>query len=158
MVVDLVRGKKVDMAKDVLRFSKNKGAKILLKLLDSAISSAKQLGQGDESNLRVLKIAVDEGPKLKRWRARARGSAYPIQKKVSHITLILDEVKGVKPAQVSKEEDKKPEAISNVQQGRLAKSPAKAKQFAFAPQGVEQSASRPKTGKGIQRFFRRKAI
>ena len=99
MVIDLVRGKRIALARDVLRFSKNRGARILLKLLDSAVATAKSLGQGDESNLMVLKIAVDEGPKLKRWRARAKGSAYPIQKKVSHITLILDELKGAKPVQ-----------------------------------------------------------
>jgi len=155
MVIDLVRGKKVGIAKDVLRFSKTRGARILLRFLDSAIATAKSLGQGDESSLMVLKIAVDEGPKLKRFRARAKGSAYPIQKKVSHITLILDEVKGVKSAQTAvketkatqefREEEKEPGAISNARQGRLAKSLAKAKQFAFAP----------KTPRGIQRFFRK---
>jgi len=158
MVVDLVRGKKVAQARDILRFRQNKGAQILSKLLDSAVASAKTLGQGDELNLSIFKIAVDEGVKLKRWRARAKGSAYPIQKKVSNIILILEEIKGGKTAQPSvketkvaqevMEEGKKPGAISNARQRRLAKSPAEAKQFASAP----------KTEKGFQRFFRRKAI
>lgn len=162
MVIDLVRGKKVAQAKDILRFRTNRGARILLKFLEAAVASAKTLGQGDELNLSIFKIAVDEGSKLKRWRPRAKGSAYPIQKKVSSITLVLEEVKGEKLAQTSRKESKeaesKPGAISNARQGRLAKSPAKAKQFALAPRGAEQSAPRPKSEKGIQRFFRRKVI
>ena len=88
-----------------------------------------------------------------------------IQKKVSHITLVLDEVKGAQPTQASRKEaetkaeattpvrssvdrNKKPGAISDARRGRLAKSPAEAKQFASAP----------KTERALQRFFRRKAI
>ncbi len=149
-VVDLVRGKNVAAAKDVLRFNLNKGAQILLKLLDSAISSAKTLGQGDESSLSILKIAVDEGAKLKRWRARAKGSAYPIQKKVSHITLILDEVKGAKPVQVVKEKKVAQEAMQKDQAAVRVEKP----KFKAAPSEFKA----PKTERGIQRFFRRKAI
>ncbi|MDO8474383.1 MAG: 50S ribosomal protein L22 [bacterium] len=148
MVIDLVRGKKVALARDVLRFKTNKGARILSKLLDSAIATAKSLGQGDESNLMVLKIAVDEGPKLKRWRARAKGSAYEIQKKVSHITLILDEVKGAKSASVSRKEIKTgQEAVKKDQVAIKTEKPK------FKAVSSELKTSR--TEKGVQRFFRK---
>ncbi len=150
-VVDLVRGKKVVLARDVLRLSKSRGAKILLKLLDSAVASAKSLGQGDETSLMVLKIAVDEGPKLKRWRARAKGSAYPIQKKVSHITLILDEVKGAKSAQTSVKETKGVKEA--VKKDQVAIKTERSK-FKAVPGEIKAS----RTERGVQRFFRRKAI
>jgi large subunit ribosomal protein L22 len=151
MVIDLVRGKRVASARDVLRFSKNRGARILSKLLDSAVATAKSLGQGDEANLMVLKIAVDEGPKLKRWRARAKGSAYPIQKKVSHITLILDEVRGVKLAQPSVQETK--EVKEAVRKEHIAVKTEKPK---FKAVSEERKTS--KETKGIQKFFRRKVV
>lgn len=156
MVVDLVRGKNVAVAKDLLRFRSNKGARILLKFLEAAVASAKTLGQGDESTLSIFKIAVDEGAKLKRWRERAKGSAYPIQKKVSSITLILDEMKGGGIIPGRSLEARRP---AEQDKARLER-----------PREAEQSASRPKfkavprelkasrTEKGFQRFFRRKAI
>jgi large subunit ribosomal protein L22 len=147
-VVDLVRGKKVAIARDVLRFSKTRGSKILLRFLDSAIATAKSLGQGDESSLMVLKIAVDEGPKLKRWRARAKGSAYSIQKKVSHITLILDEAKGAKPAQTPAKTAKEEQETAKKGQAVL-----KTEKPKFKAAVSEMKA--PKIGKGVQRFFRK---
>lgn len=154
MVVDLVRGKKIAVAKDLLRFRQNKGARILAKLLDSAVASASSLGQGDEQNLMILKIAVDEGPKLKRWRARAKGSAYQIQKKVSHITLVLDEVRTGKSAKSQKKQEsrtREPEVIKKIQDTIKAEKP----KFKAAPDILPKA---PKTEKGIQRFFRRKVI
>ncbi len=151
MVVDLVRGKKVASARDVLRFSKNRGAKILLRFLDSAIATAKSLGQGDESNLMVLKIAVDEGPKLKRWRARAKGSAYPIQKKVSHITLVLDEAKGVTSVQTPAKAAKEEQETAKKGQAVLKTEKPKFKAISGEPKA-------PRTERGVRRFFRRKAI
>lgn len=154
MVVDLVRGKNVAKAKDILRFTQNKGARILSKLLDSAVSSAKTLGQGDEQNLMVLNIAVDEGPKLKRWRARAKGSAYPIQKKVSHITLVLDELKTAESTkQIKKvvEKAQEPELVEKTTEGIKIEKPK------FKAASVS-SPQRSKTERGIRRFFRRKAI
>jgi len=93
LVADLIRGKKVGEAQAILNFTVKKAARPLLKLLKSAISNAKQNFQLlDESNLYVSKIIVEEGPKLKRWRARARGTVAPIQKKTSHITIILEKI------------------------------------------------------------------
>ncbi len=151
LVIDLVRGKKVALAMDVLRFSKNRGAMILSKFLDSAVATAKSLGHGDESSLMVLKIAVDEGPKLKRWRARAKGSAYPIQKKVSHITLILDEVKGKKSAQEQEEETK---AVQKAESAKKEQTLVKDEKPKFKT-GSSASLKTLKTERGIRRFFRK---
>lgn len=153
MVVDLVRGKKVALAKDILRFTKNKGARVLAKLLDSTISSAKVLGQGDESTLSIVKITVDEGSKLKRWMPRARGSAYPIQKKVSHITIIVDEAKGKKTSQKTKPEVQGAQVVESVKKKQAIGRDEKPK---FKAVSNERKA--PKIEKGVQRFFRRKAI
>lgn len=91
-VIDLVRGKKAAEAQSILSFTVNKSARPVLKLLNSAIASAKHDFQLDESNLLVSEIFVDEGPKLKRWHPMSRGRAYPIIKRTSHITLVLDEI------------------------------------------------------------------
>ena len=90
-VVDLVRGKDVPKAQAMLTFTVNKSARNVLKLLNSAVASAKHNHQLDENNLFISKITVDEGPKLKRWHPMSRGRAYPIIKRSSHIVLILSE-------------------------------------------------------------------
>jgi len=91
-VIDLIRGKKAAEAQSILSFTVNKSARPVLKLLNSAIASAKHDFQIDESNLLVSEIFVDEGPKLKRWHPMSRGRAYPIIKRTSHITLVLSEI------------------------------------------------------------------
>lgn len=92
LAADLIRGKKVPEARALLDFSLKKGARPLKKLLDSAVANAKNDFNVDkEENLFISKITVDEGPKLKRWRARARGRAMQIQKKTSHVTLALEQ-------------------------------------------------------------------
>lgn len=91
-VVDLVRGKKVLEAQSILLFTTNKSARHVLKLLNSAIASAKHDLHLDESNLYISSIAVDEGPKLKRWHPMSRGRAFPIIKRSSHIALTIKEL------------------------------------------------------------------
>jgi len=96
LLADLVRGKSVGEARTVLRFTIKKGTQPLLKLLNSAAANAKNNLKLNEADLFISKIEVNEGPKYKRWRPRARGQAYEIQKKTSHINLFLSEVKGKK--------------------------------------------------------------
>jgi large subunit ribosomal protein L22 len=91
LVVDLVRGKKIDEAKKILQFTRKYSAGIINKVLKSAVANAKQNPNIDESILYVKDIFVDQGPSLKRWRARAQGRAASIKKRMSHITIILDE-------------------------------------------------------------------
>jgi large subunit ribosomal protein L22 len=91
-VVDLVRGKKVLEAQSILLFTVNKSARPVLKLLNSAIASAKHDFHLEESNLFISEITVDEGPKLKRWHPMSRGRAYPIIKRSAHVALIIKEL------------------------------------------------------------------
>ena len=93
LVADLIRGKSTLQAQTILNFTIKKAAVPLLKLLNSAIANAKNNFKLEEANLFISKIEVNEGPKYKRFRARARGQAYEIQKKTSHINIVLDEKK-----------------------------------------------------------------
>ncbi|MDP1990129.1 MAG: 50S ribosomal protein L22 [Syntrophales bacterium] len=91
LVVDLVRGKKVEEAKQVLLFTRKYAAGHISKVLNSALANAKQNPNIDENILYVKEIYVDQGPSLKRWRARAQGRAASIKKRMSHITVVLGE-------------------------------------------------------------------
>jgi len=102
LVVDLVRGKKIAEAQSILLFTTNKSARPVLKLLNSAVASAKNDLHLDESNLYISKITVDEGPKLKRWHPMSRGRAFPIIKRSAHVALTLSELNSViKPARIA---------------------------------------------------------
>ncbi|MGD0576595.1 MAG: 50S ribosomal protein L22 [Candidatus Staskawiczbacteria bacterium] len=91
-VIDLVRGKRVQDAQSILLFTVNKSARPVLKLLNSAVDSAKKNYKLNEENLFISKITVDEGPKLKRWHPMSRGRAYPIVKRTCHIALSISEI------------------------------------------------------------------
>ncbi len=91
MVVDLIRGKKVEEADAKLGFTDKKAARIVRKVLKSAMANAAQNPNIDENVLYVREVFVDQGPSLKRWRARAQGRAAAIKKRTSHITVILAE-------------------------------------------------------------------
>lgn len=91
LVVDLVRGEKVEDARRILQYTRKYAAGMVSKVLKSAVANAKQNPNIDESILYVKEIFVDQGPSLKRWRARAQGRAAAIKKRMSHITVILDE-------------------------------------------------------------------
>lgn len=92
VVADEVRGKNVSEALDYLRFSPRKRtAQILYKLLQSAASNADQKGAKNPDALFVKQILVGQGPTLKRFRPRAKGSAFPINKKTSHVSVTLAE-------------------------------------------------------------------
>jgi large subunit ribosomal protein L22 len=97
LVADLVRGKKVDEALQILRFTKKSCAKDLEKLLRSAVANAENKEAGaDVDDLVVSKIYVNEGPREKRVQPAPMGRAYQIQKRKSHITVhVSDEVKAV---------------------------------------------------------------
>ena len=114
LVADLIRGKSVKEAQTLLKFTVKKANEPVLKLLKSAIASARNNFQLQESNLYICKISVDEGPKYKRHMPRARGQAYEIQKKTSHVTILLDEiVKNPKKVRKKvKESRKSREAVS----------------------------------------------
>jgi large subunit ribosomal protein L22 len=91
LVADLVRGKKVQEARNILLYTRKYAAGIVANVLKSAVANAAQNPNIDENILYVKEIFVDQGPSLKRWRARAQGRAAGIKKRSSHITIILDE-------------------------------------------------------------------
>ena len=92
-VADLVRGKKVDEAVNILKFSTNRAARIIKKVLDSAIANAENNQGADVDELKVTTILVDDGPRMKRIRPRAKGRADRILKRTSHITIIVGDRK-----------------------------------------------------------------
>lgn len=125
-VIDLVRGKPAIKAQSMLSFTVNKSARNVLKLLNSAIASAKHDFQIDESNLFISKICADEGPKLKRWHPMSRGRAYTILKRTSHITLVLSEITpSTRPGLVDKKAEK-PEKTAKSRTEKKVKSIKKA--------------------------------
>ena len=91
LVAGLLQGLPVVEAEAQLLYERRRPAKAILKLLRSAVASAKTTKQMDTQKLYVESVRVDEGPMLKRSLPRARGSATPIHKKMSHITLTLAE-------------------------------------------------------------------
>ncbi len=96
-VANLVKGLSVNEAEAQLMVQTRRPSKALLKLLRSAVANAKNSKTVDPQHLFVSGIHVDGGPMLKRILPRARGSASPIQKKMSHVTLILGVNESLKP-------------------------------------------------------------
>lgn len=91
LVMDEVRGKKVEEALNMLSFAPQRGASVLKKLINSAVANAGQNSNTDVDSLYLKRLYADQGPALKRWRPRALGRATRILKKTSHLTVILDE-------------------------------------------------------------------
>ena len=91
LVADQIRGQHVEQALDTLSFSTKKGAGIVKKILESAIANAENNEGADIDELRVESIQVNEGPTMKRIRARAKGRASRILKRTSHISVTVAE-------------------------------------------------------------------
>jgi len=89
MVVDMIRNKSVEQALEVLQFSSRAAAEPVAKVLRSAIANAENNNNLRANNLVVKAAYVDEGPTLKRIRPRAKGSASRINKRTSHITVVV---------------------------------------------------------------------
>ena len=92
LVADQIRGKRVDEALDFLIFNKQKGSSIMKKLLESAIANAENNNNSDIDKLSIKTVIVNEGMRLKRMKARARGRADRIIKPTCHIEIVLTEV------------------------------------------------------------------
>src|SRR3989344_9371161 len=106
-VADLLRGLSVNEAEAQLMLVRNRAAVPLRKLLRSAVQNLKNNKKLDSTNFYVETIKVDGGPMLKRSLPRARGMATPIQKKMSHVTLVLAENLGLKSSRFKIEIKKK---------------------------------------------------
>jgi len=150
IIAKVIRGKSVKDAEIILNFAVKKGTIPLLKLLKSAIANARNNFKIGPENLYIRKLTVDEGPKFKRWMPRARGQAYQIQKKTSHITLILEEGENAAPAA-------KQEEVQDAQEDRGNKAAQASENKKRAPK-PELKKPKPKVEKGFRRIFQRKAI
>ena len=89
LVADLIRGKPVDQAMNILAYSPKKGAGLMRKLLESAIANAEHNDGADIDTLRVKKVLVERGAFLKRFAARAKGRGTRVQKHSCHIYLTV---------------------------------------------------------------------
>lgn len=94
-IIDLVRGKNVDDALLVLRFLTSPVAARVAKVVKSAASNAENELMARSSDLKIIEIYANEGPRLKRFRARARGRVARIIRRNSHITVVVDEEEGL---------------------------------------------------------------
>jgi len=89
LVADLIRGKKVDQAVNILAFSPKKGAQLMKKLLESAIANAEHNDGADIDTLKVKTVSVERGMFLKRFQARAKGRGNRVLKHTCHIYLTV---------------------------------------------------------------------
>ena len=89
LVMDHIRGKRVDEARALLQHTPRAAAVDIAKLLDSAVANAENNFELDPGDLRILRATADEGPTIKRFRPRAMGRATPIHKRTSHLTITL---------------------------------------------------------------------
>jgi len=151
LVADLIKGLSVKVAEANLLHISKRSCKPLLKLLKSAIANAEHNFGLDKNNLFIRAIRVDEGPALKRWRPRARGAAFPIKKRTSHIFLTLKEIKEMKAKKG--EVKKEGKEIKEVKKAIKTKGPANIKKPELRKEEKRAKRSVPK-----QKIFRRKAI
>ena len=86
-----IRGKQVDEALTILKFTPKKGAKVLEDVLHSAVANAENNFNMDRDKLFVSDAYANDGPHMKRWRPKAKGMAYPIIKRSSHIGVVVKE-------------------------------------------------------------------
>jgi large subunit ribosomal protein L22 len=95
LVIDLIRGRNVGEAYAILQFSKKRAAEVIDKTLRSAVANARNKADAagevvDVDDLIVREAFVNEGPRLKRWRAAAMGRAAPIRRPTSHVVIVVD--------------------------------------------------------------------
>ena len=91
IVIDLIRGKSVDEAKAILTYTPKAAAPVVLKVLNSAVANAVNNQELNAKDLYVAEVYANPGPTLKRFVARSKGSASPMLKRTSHISVVLDQ-------------------------------------------------------------------
>ncbi len=94
LLVNMVKGRKVEDALNILRFAPTPNARIVAKTIKSAAANAENNFQMVPADLKIVRITADEARMLKRFRARARGRANQILKRSSHITVVVSEQEG----------------------------------------------------------------
>lgn len=127
-VLDQIRGKKALEAQTMLNFLPHASARVLEKILKSAIANAENNHQVPAAKLYVREAFVDQGPTLKRFQPHAQGRAFPIKKRTSHITIVVSDTTGVRgtaPAEATAEA--KAAKPAKAEGETVAKKPARAK-------------------------------
>lgn len=99
LIADLIRGRRVERAQSVLQLLNKKGAKPMLKLLNSAVANAKHNHNLESGSLIIKTVMVDGGPMLKRFMPKAHGRATPVRERTSHVQLVLEELAAKKKVQ-----------------------------------------------------------
>lgn len=157
LVSGLIKGLDVISAKHQLDFTVKRSARPLVKLLDSAVANAKNNFNLEETNLFVKDVTVNEGTKLKRFRPKGFGRTSPIEKKTSHIKIVLEEkVPGLKAKKAKKQVPEK------IQETNISEKTTQAKTFELKKPEIKREIGR----KGFlgdiknisRKFFRRKSI
>jgi large subunit ribosomal protein L22 len=164
LVADLIKGLPVSEAENQLKFLAKRPVVPILKLLKSAVANAARMNL-DKDSLYIFRITVDGGPTLKRWLPRAMGRATPLQKKTSHITLILEDKAGIRK-EAGKEKSKTMPAVEKPA-GKITEEPKEkiveeevkqpAKTFKAAPKKEKPGLAKRTMGFG-RKIFRRKSI
>jgi len=152
LVANSIKGLSVNEAEAQLLISPKRASEAILKLLRSAVANAKN-NQLDSNRLFVKEIRVDQGPMLKRYLARAMGRASAIQKKSSHITLVLAESEKLKE---SRFKIIKPEKVSKKKAEKIKKE-MKVEKTKVSETEKEEKKPAEKTSV-VRRVFRRKSI
>jgi len=146
LVANLVKGMEVEKAKAQLLFCKKRAAKPILKLINSALANARN-NLGIDGTFFIKEIRVDQGPMLKRWMPRAFGRATMIQRKTSHVTLVL-EVK--EPRKIERKKEEKKEEVKEM----------KKEERKEVPEIEIEKSKKPKILKSlpsVKKIFRRKS-
>lgn len=149
LIADLIKGLSIDEAEAQLIYNSKRASKIILKLIQSAKAGA-LAKKFDLNKLYVKNITVNQGPMFKRYLPRARGSATPIQKKTSHIEILLAEKENIKP-KYSIVYSKKSKVKKELQK------PIKEKKTNLEPTKEENKEKKSQEG-FFRKIFRRKSI
>ncbi len=142
LVAGVIRGLEVNKAVNQLKFLNKKSAKPMLKLVQSAISSAVNNYELDKNNLIIKEVRVEDGKTLKRWMPRAHGRATVIRKRMSHIYLTLSEI-----VDSGKKEAKKVKVEEPVKLDDLSKKPKSDKKEKVSAEKKDEVAKNIKTEK-----------
>ncbi len=153
LVANVIKGLSINEAEAQLLINPKRPSEALLKLLRSAVSSAKN-NQLDPEKLFIKEIRVDQGPMQKRWIPRAQGRATPIQKKSSHILLVLAESEKIKTPRFK---ISKPQRIKKSQLEKMKKEEEKHKHEHEEAEVKKEIKQKGKPG-FVKRMFGRKAI
>ena len=126
LLADLVKGKDTTEAITLLRFSEKRASPPLAKLIESALANVRNAGAGPKDTFRVINMTVDQGIVMKRSMPRARGRAFPIKKRTSHVTVTIARMEV--PVAKAKIEAKKVET-KEVKKATVAKKPVAKKKI-----------------------------